>query len=148
MAQLLTLFIIANIVIWIIAIYKTSFQHQPFHITPLLAPLGIFVWGDSVIFSFFWFASASLCLYLNDFILFGLTFSVFWVIRGLGETIYWISEQFATNHRNHPHTLIGSRIFPQDSIHFAYQIIAQTITIIAILTSVYFAHLWLTVSLH
>src|SRR5215475_6501622 len=65
------------------------------HETILLFPLGIFVWGDAVVFGMFWFLTAAVSLLLADWTLFLLIISVFWLVRSLGETFYWFHQQFS-----------------------------------------------------
>ncbi len=139
----LTLFLIFNLIIWTIGIYKTSFRHQPNRVVLPLFPLGIFVWGDAVVYALFWIIASIVCLIRQDYVLFGLILSIFWAIRGLGETMYWLHQQYSPITRNPLETLYGLKIFPHDSIWFAYQIIAQVVTIAAVISSIYFAHLWL-----
>lgn len=146
----LILFSLTNLVVWILGIYHTSFKHHPHQVVLPLFPLGIFVWGDAVVYALFWVIAGLVCLVRQDSTLFGLIVSIFWTIRGLGETMYWLHEQYTAKNRNLPETLYGLKIFPGESIWFAYQIIAQVITITAIIFSIYFAQLWLatTPTLH
>ena len=82
-------------------------------------------------------------LLISDFILFCLTFFVFWTVRSIGEQIYWFLEQFATNHRNLEHTLWASRFFPRNSVWIANQIFWQCVSVVAIIASMYFFVKWL-----
>jgi len=49
----------------------------------------MFVWGDAVIFGLFWTVALIVAWVLKDWYLFLLIVSVFWVVRSLGETIYF-----------------------------------------------------------
>lgn len=105
--------------------------------------LGIFVWGDAIIFGAFWFLASLICLLLQDWILFLLIVSIFWVVRSLGEIIYWLNQQFSPIIRNPPAKLIGYKLFNNDSIWFAYQIFWQCILVISIISSIYFTNFWI-----
>ncbi len=104
--------------------------------------IGAFVWGDTVIFGLFWTLVSTLILTTKDWILFLLILSVFWVIRSVGETIYWFNQQFSTINRNPPKKLLGYKIFQNDSIWFIYQIYWQCLTVISIVLTIYFAKRW------
>jgi ABC-type branched-subunit amino acid transport system permease subunit len=119
---------------------KTS---RSFSKTPYLFPFGIFVWGDAVIFGLFWFLSSFVTFLLHDWILFLLIISTFWVVRSLGETIYWLLQQFSQINRNPPHKLLGYKIFKNDSIWFIYQIVWQSLTVFSTISTIYLAHRWL-----
>ncbi len=105
--------------------------------------LGIFVWGDAIILGTFWFLVSLICLLLSNWILFLLIVSVFWVVRSLGEIIYWLNQQFSPIMRNPPANLFGCKLFNNDSIWFAYQIFWQCIMVISIISSIYFTNLWI-----
>ena len=107
-----------------------------------LALLGSFVWADSVIFSLFWFLLSVCSFLLNDVYLFFFAASVFWVVRSLGETIYWFCQQFSKINRNPVENFWMHKIFEGDSVWFVYQIIWQCVCVISIVASVYFGVLW------
>src|SRR4030042_2404075 len=112
-------------------------------LVPYLYLLGIFTWGDAVIFGLFWLLSSIITIILQDFLLFLLIISVFWLVRSIGETIYWFNQQFSTINRNPPEKLCGYKYFKIDSIWYVYQICWQCVTITSIITTIYLAHLWL-----
>ena len=97
---------------------------------------GIFVWGDATVFGIFWFLASITTLLLNDWILFLLVFSVFWVVRSLGETIYWFNQQFSKVIQWPPEKLPFFKFFHNDSIWFVYQIVNQCITVVSIIVSI------------
>ena len=105
--------------------------------------LGIFVWGDATILGIFWFLTSLICFFLHDWILFLLIISIFWVVRSLGEIIYWINQQFSPINRNPPTNLFGYKLFDNESIWFAYQVFWQCIMIVSIISSIYFTNLWI-----
>lgn len=117
-------------------------KKNSYGLTPWLLPWGIFVWGDAVVFGFFWSLVSLITLILNDWILFLLTTSVFWVVRSLGEAIYWLNQQFSTINRNPPEKFWVYKYFHNDSVWFIHQIFWQCITVISILFTIYFAKIW------
>lgn len=132
-----------NVVIFIRGYAYTRYKNNAFGLTPLLNFLGIFVWGDALVVSPFWIASSLVSYVKGDWYLFCLIFSLFWAVRGLGETFYWIAQQFSDINRNPPNNLPFYSIFKNDSIWFAYQVFWQCVSVLALLGSIYFAHLWL-----
>jgi hypothetical protein len=106
-------------------------------------PLGMYVWGDCVVIGPFWVLVALICLAFKDFSLFMLIFCLFWMVRSIGETIYWLNEQHSTQKRVNIKQKFLYKYFHNDSILFIYQITHQCITVIAIVASLYFAKMWL-----
>jgi hypothetical protein len=118
-------------------IYEVNQKHNSFGLTPWLLPYGIFVWGDAIILGTFWFLVSSFCFFIHNWYLFLLFLSAFWLIRSLGETIYWLQEQFANKHRNPPNTLFGYKLFKNDSVWFIYQTFYQCLTVITLISTIY-----------
>lgn len=56
--------------------------------------VGAFVWEDVVIFAPLFMIITVLTLLMADFRIWMLCFLVFWIVRSLGETIYFFLEQF------------------------------------------------------
>jgi hypothetical protein len=104
---------------------------------------GAFVWADEVVFGLFWTAASLVTLFLNDWILFLLLQSAFWLIRSIGETIYWFLQQFSTINRNPPEKFLIYKIFKNDSVWFVFQIGWQCLTVISLIATIYLSHLWL-----
>ena len=106
---------------------------------------GAYVWADIVIFGIFWAIVSIVIILANDWLLFLLTLSVFWVVRSFGEMIYWFNQQFSTITRysfKSDHWLI--KMFNRNyTIWFIFQICMQCITVISLIFSIYFAKLWL-----
>ena len=140
---LILIFALFNLVVFLQGFYQTKYKKNAFSLTRSLVFLGIFVWGDAVIFGPFWFSVSVTSLLLKDWDLFLLSISIFWAVRSAGETIYWINQQFSTIKSNPPQTLFGYHIFHNSSIWFIYQIIWQCITVVSIIFSIYFTHQWL-----
>lgn len=104
---------------------------------------GAFVWGDALVFGFFWFLLTLVILFLNDWLLFLLILAIFWFLRSLGEVIYWLNQQFSKINRNPPEKFWLSKIFPYESVHFAYQIYWQCFAVVMLVLTIYFAKQWL-----
>ncbi len=138
----LLLFLLYSLLAFIHGFWETKIKKNPFGLSLLFNPLGSFVWGDAVIFGIFWFGASVITLLLNNWLLFWLTFSVFWTIRSFGETIYWLLEQFSQKTLNKPETLWTSKIFPHTSAWFAMQIFWQCATVVFLILTFYLGKLW------
>lgn len=141
----LGVFALLNTTICLYAFYQCAKRKNAYGETSLLYPLGMYVWGDAVIFGAFWTGAAVASLILSDWILFLLFVSVFWLVRSVGETIYWFNQQFSTVIRMRPDHYFTHKIFHNDSVWFVFQIMNQCLTVITIITSVYLFHIWLKV---
>lgn len=104
---------------------------------------GAFVWADIVVFGLFWTIAGIVSLLLNSGVLFLLIASLFWLVRSIGETIYWFLQQFSKINRNPPQNFVLYPIFHNDSVWFVYQIFWQCMTVVFILTTLYLAKAWL-----
>lgn len=113
-------------------------------LTYLLRPFGAFVWADMVIFGAFWILAGLLSLFFADWVLFLLIVSLFWLVRSVGETMYWFQQQFSPIKRNPPEKMIIYRFFRNDSVWFVYQIFWQCLTVFFIITSLYVGKVWLS----
>jgi len=140
---LILIFCLVNLLVFFKGFYESKFKRNAYGLTRPLVFLGIFVWGDAVVFGLFWFFSSIITLFLSDWYLFLLIISVFWLVRSLGETIYWFNQQFSTIKRNPPEKLPGYSFFHNDSLWFVYQIVWQVVTVVSIIFSIYFSNLWL-----
>lgn len=128
---------------FIIGLRECKLKKNAYGDTPLFSIIGVFVWGDAVVFGPFW-TLASLAIYrLNDWLLFLFFLSVFWVVRSLGETIYWFNQQFSKVIRHPPEEFRIYKIFHDDSVWYVYQIFWQCISVVTIIFSIYFGKLWL-----
>jgi hypothetical protein len=127
----------------LIGFYQSKYRKNAFGNTRYLYPFGVFVWGDAVIICAFWALSSLTALLLNDLILFLLIISTFWLTRSVGETMYWIAQQFSTLPKNPPKRLMAHSVFHNDSIWFIYQISWQSLTVITLISTIYLTHLWL-----
>ncbi len=136
-------FVLLNLVIFLKGFYETKYKRNAFGLTRSLFFLGIFVWGDAVILGLFWIITSIAALLLKDWYLFLLIISVFWLVRSLGETVYWLNQQFSTLNRNPVKNLLGHSIFHDDSVWFVYQLFWQCVMVVSIIFSIYFSWLWL-----
>ena len=136
---------IINFLVFIRGFYESKHKKNAYGLTPYLFFLGIFVWGDAVIFGLFWAISSIVSIFFQDFVLFLLIISIFWIVRSLGETIYWFNQQFSAKRYslNKPEKLLFHSVFHNDSIWFVYQIMWQCVTVISIVCSIYLIKLWI-----
>lgn len=132
-----------NLCVFAKGLHECKIKKNAYGLTPFLFLIGVFVWGDAVIFGPFWVLISLVSYLLNDWILFLLILSLFWVVRSLGETIYWFNQQFSKINRQPPEKLSGYRIFHDGSVWFAYQIFNQCIMVVALVFSIYLSKLWL-----
>ncbi|PIR62118.1 MAG: hypothetical protein COY81_05385 [Candidatus Pacebacteria bacterium CG_4_10_14_0_8_um_filter_43_12] len=134
---------LVTIYILIISWRQAHDQKNSFGLAGWLYPFGIFVWGDALIIALFWLLISVASLLFNDWLLFLLLVSLFWVVRSWGEVNYWLLEQFSGIHRNKAKDLLGFLIVKNDSIFFIYQVFWQCCLVFSLLFAIYFAHLWL-----
>lgn len=106
-------------------------KDNPGGLTPWLLPLGIFVWGDGVILGSFWLIVALAIFLLKNWLFFWLIYTIFWLIRSLGEVIYWLLQQFSPITRDPPRNLWLSKISPGESVWYGYQLIWQCVFVVA-----------------
>lgn len=132
-----------NLLVFIKGYHECKNKKNAYGETLLLFPLGVFVWGDAVIFGLFWLGISIFSLILDDWFLFLLFVSVFWVVRSLGETIYWLNQQYSGVIRNPHDKLRFYELFQNDSIWFIYQICWQCVTVVSIIFSIYLGKLWI-----
>ena len=107
-----------NLVIFVKGLYECKVKKNAYGLTPALLIFGVIAWVDAAVFGLFWIISVIVTYLLKDWYLFLLIVSVFWVVRSLGETIYWFNQQFSpkTHEWNKPENLILHSIFHDDSI--------------------------------
>ena len=120
---------------------KNCAKKNPYGLTKPYNLIGSFVWVDAVVFGLFWTIVSLISAVLSNWLLFLITVSVFWLIRSIGEAIYWFNQQFSTRDRNPYHTLWASKIFPGDSVWVAMQIFWQCVTVVTSISSLYLVRL-------
>lgn len=140
---LIYFYLISSVVFFIKSLHETKNKKRVYGLTPYLFFLGAFVWGDVLVLGPFWIVASIFALLFNDWYLFLLIISIFWATRSLGETIYWLNEQFAGKNRNPPHTLNFHKLIESDAIWFVYQLFWQCIFVFSVIISIYIANLWL-----
>jgi len=140
-AIFLVIFAFCSFIVFSKGIKEAIKKNSPYKETPFLFFMGIFVWGDALIFAPFWLILSLAALLLENGRFFLIGASVFWLVRSLGETIYWLNQQFSPLKRNPPEKMRGYKIIKNDSIWFIYQIFWQTISIAAIIALIYLVHL-------
>lgn len=139
----IVLFALFNLLVFLKSFYECKYKKNAFGLTRPLVFIGVFAWGDGVVFGLFWILTPLVLLLIDNWYLFLLTFSVFWVVRSLGETIYWLNQQFSQVKRNPIKNLPWNSIFHDDSVWFVHQIIWQCVTVVSLVASIYFAWQWL-----
>ena len=141
--NIIVIFVVLSLIVFIKGLQQSIKKKNPYGATSYFSWLGIFVWGDAIILGPFWFLSSLASYLLKNWFLFLLIISVFWVVRSLGETIYWLNQQFSKTHSHYYEKLTGYRFFKSDAILFIYQVFWQCIFIFSIIFSVYFCKMWL-----
>lgn len=106
-------------------------------------PFGSFVWADHIIIGPFWVLASFLCFVLQDFTLFLLIVSVFWLIRSGGETLYWFLQQFHPRAGNEPEQFWINKHAPGEAVWFLHQIFWQCISVIALISTLITAVRWI-----
>ena len=113
--------------------------------TIIFYPLGAYVWADALVLGIFWVISTAILLYLNNWWLFLTYYFIFLSIRSLGETIYWLNQQFSTIERNPGRERPLWRFFQDEhTVHFVYQVMWQCGSVSPIVLAIYCAHRWIS----
>lgn len=128
--------------IW--SFYQTKYKKNAYGEQPALYLNGSFVYGDGIVFGLFWTLISALTLWLNDWILFLLFFSTFWLVRSIGETIYWLLQQFSNIRHYEPKRIPFHNIYQNDSSWVFAQIVTQCVTIVSFITTLYLSFLWIS----
>lgn len=119
-------------------------KNKSFEDTPIYGMLFTgFVRADNVVFGLFWFIISIITLLLDDWLLFLLILSTFFLVRSIGETIYWFLQQFHPREGNNPSKFWYYKFFRNDSVWFVNQIYWQCITVLTIILDIYLIKLWL-----
>jgi hypothetical protein len=131
------LFGIYSLAALIISLYQVLANKNIFGSSFPFILIGAFVWGDALIFGLFWIIISSLAIILHNWFFLLMSYSVFWIVRSIGETLYWLNQQFSSLQLNPPERFFLSRYFTGNSIGFIYQIFWQCITVISVVSLVY-----------
>lgn len=140
---LIAIFGISSVLFFIKSLRETRNKKNVYGLTTYLFFLGAFVWGDMVVLGPFWIIVALISLNQNSWYLFLLFLSIFWTIRSLGETIYWLNEQFAGTKRNPAHMVKFYKFIKSDAIWFMNQLYWQCVFVFSLILSIYFCKMWL-----
>jgi len=107
-------------------------------------PTGAFVWEDMLVFGFLHFLISAISIYFDNSQIWLIGFLVFWIIRSLGETLYFFLQQFIEPkhhpHEIHNHFMALHRILGDISDQKAFilvQIFMQSITVLSTLALIY-----------
>ncbi len=120
---------------------KSSILAKPWK---MCEPFGSFVWADHIIIGPFWILASLTCLFLQDFLLFLLIASAFWLIRSGGETLYWFLQQFHPRGGNEPEQFWINKHAPGEAVWFLHQIFWQCISVVALICTILSAVRWIS----
>lgn len=123
-------------------LFETKAKRNPYGLAGVFHLAGAFVWGDAVVFGWFWMLTAGLVWYLADFVLFMLLISLFWTVRAVGEIWYWLLQQFSMVAREKPEDSILYPLYRSEAVWFGHQIIWQCVLVLSLVSCLYFATLW------
>jgi len=127
----------------VLGYYQCKFKKNSLGGNFIFNLIGAFVWADNVVFGTFWFLGSLVILYFNNWNLFLFAQSLFWLVRSVGETIYWFNQQFSTINRNPAKNYWITKIFHDEyTVWFVHQIMWQCLTVVFIILSLYFGRLF------
>jgi hypothetical protein len=104
---------------------------------------GSFLWMDHIVLAPFWVIISFGTIILNDSLLFLLILSTFWLIRSIGETIYWFLQQFHPRPGNEPEKFWINKLAPGQGVWFLNQLFWQCVSVLTLISTVYLFSLWL-----
>lgn len=141
----IALFGLGAFALWIKSLYEVVSKKNPYGVGKYGLIYGGFVFADYLIFGAFFTLASIVSLILYDFILFLLINSVFWLVRSVGEALYWFLQQFSPlAHKNPPERFFWNSYIKQaDAIWIINQVIWQCMTVIFAITTIYLSHQWL-----
>lgn len=147
MTDLQTLFVsvfgLGALSIFLKSVFEVTQKRNPYGQANYGIVYGGFVFADYLIFGAFFTITSIAILLLQDFILFLLIYSVFWLVRSVGEALYWFLQQFSTlTHKNPPQRYLIYKIIKSDAVWFVNQIIWQCLTVVFIITTIYLSTIW------
>lgn len=122
--------------------YESYFKKNPYGQYVWLNLWGAFVWADAAILCIFWAIAGAVILCINNWNLFLLLFSAFWLIRSLGETLYWFLTQFSTLNKDPAERFFLHTLFPNEVVFFINQMLWQCVSIVSLISTIYFAYKW------
>jgi len=128
---LLSLYAVIAVIYGIIGLWMSSRSKAHKKFLPLNI-IGAFVWGDAAILGWFWLAVVIASLISDSWFLFELIFLCFWLIRALGEVLYWFNQQFSQKELEPPEQIWFYPLFRNNSVWFIFQLWWQCITAVVI----------------
>ena len=107
--------------------------------------MGAFIYGDVLPLSVFWILVSIVCFVFRDLTLFYLILSLFWLVRSVGETLYWFLMQFSprVDMTERVSLMPFYHIVKNDSVWIIYQVVCQCVTVVTLITSVKLFVIWL-----
>lgn len=113
--------------------------------------LGSFVWEDLFVISLYFALISLFSLYFAQLKILLLGFFIFWILRGLGETIYWFLQQFLRP-KHYPHNVethftFMRKIFGNISAQqcmIILQVLMQIITMLSVVAVIFLLKNWST----
>lgn len=134
---------IISALLFVKSLHECYFRKKAYANFYPLVVIGGFVWGDGVVFGSFWTVISLFCFILKDWILFLFIFSLFWLVRSIGEAIFWLNQQFMPMKRYKPEDFPLFFLFHDESVYFVNQIIFQCLTVVSLIASIFAGRLWI-----
>lgn len=139
--------ILFSVLLYALVGFGFALKHRlnSYKMVPGFFLMGAFIYGDVLPLSVFWILVSIACLVLHDLTLFYLILSLFWLVRSVGETLYWFHQQFTPRQWELEHfvRLPFYNIVKNDSIWIIYQVVCQCVTVVTLISSVKLFVIWL-----
>lgn len=148
---LLLFWIVINALLLIISFVNVYHSGEQVTFITWAYPFGAFVWEDLFIFSFYNIIASVVILFIKDFRYIFVFILSFWLVRAIGETLYWFLQQF-NQPAEYPHSqydwnsggwtkLIFGNLSDQ-KYFIIYQIGWQVVTVFCIVGLIYVLKNW------
>lgn len=141
---MLLFFLVYSLAAVCLGIYNAHYKKNAFGITNWFLPLGVFVWGDAVVFGAFWLLASFVFFKVNSLWFTLFLISCFWLIRSLGEMVYWLNQQFSKIIRDPAEKHFLYPLVKNESVWFLHQIIWQCVAVVALVIGVWSGARWVT----
>jgi len=113
---------------------------------------GFFVWEDVIFISLYFLGAISFSLFLHDLRILLVAYLAYWVVRGIGETFYYMSLQFHESkdlpHSDHWREDLMKRMFGDISYQKSYiliQVLVQIVTATAAVFLIFLLINWVNI---
>jgi hypothetical protein len=126
---LLIVNIVLQLVLFVVALNRLRGDYR-LKTKRYLFIFGSFVWEDALVFSLFWIISSLILLYLNSLKALIALILIFIIVRGLGELIYSLFQQFQKDETYRPFDF-GFRHLHRRNIFIIYQVLALSAVTLA-----------------